>query len=254
MRLLLLLLTAPVLSAATTATAPQTCDVLVDSASKSDGSGCGVKGRPACRLIRTGIAEAEQLGPGKTVCVKAGRYTDECGGGGSAITSSVTVAAETRTPGSVTIDCGSSSSGSRGPVFRFQPQTNASVLRLSGLRVINAFSSTSGGAVAAERGGLEVDGCSFENCTTGAAGDVGSHVFYSGGGGAVFARDMQSVLVAGSNFSDCAAIVPFDPGKVLSPANAAVVDMPGRTALLRACKNGDTKRYAQALGEMVSQS
>ena len=56
------------------------------------------------------------------------------------------------------------------------------------------------------------------------------------------------------NFSDCAAIVPFDPGKVLSPANAAVVDMPGRTALLRACKNGDTKRYAQALGEMVSQS
>ena len=56
------------------------------------------------------------------------------------------------------------------------------------------------------------------------------------------------------NFSDCAAIVPFDPGKVLSPANAAVVDMPGRTALLRACKNGDTERYAQALGEMVSQS
>ena len=56
------------------------------------------------------------------------------------------------------------------------------------------------------------------------------------------------------NFSDCAAIVPFDPGKVLSPANVAVVDMPGRTALLRACKNGDSKRYAQALGEMVSQS
>ena len=56
------------------------------------------------------------------------------------------------------------------------------------------------------------------------------------------------------NFSDCAAVVPFDPGKVLSPANAAVVDMPGRTALLRACKNGDTERYAQALGEMVSQS
>ena len=131
MRLLLLLLTSPVLSAAaSTATAPQTCDVLVDSASKSDGSGCGLKGRPACRLIRTGIAEAEQLGPGKTVCIKAGRYTDECDGGGSNITSSMTVAAETRTPGSVTIDCGSKSSESRGPVFRFQPQTNASVLSL----------------------------------------------------------------------------------------------------------------------------
>ena len=32
------------------------------------------------------------------------------------------------------------------------------------------------------------------------------------------------------NFSDCAAIVPLDPDKVLSPANAAVVDM--ETAML----------------------
>ena len=54
------------------------------------------------------------------------------------------------------------------------------------------------------------------------------------------------------NFSDCAAIVPVDPEKVLSPANAAVVDMPGRTVLLRACKTGGTERYVQALGEMVS--
>ena len=54
------------------------------------------------------------------------------------------------------------------------------------------------------------------------------------------------------NFSDCAAVVPADPEKVLSPSNAVVVDMPGRSALLRACKTGGTKRYAQALGEMVS--
>ena len=54
------------------------------------------------------------------------------------------------------------------------------------------------------------------------------------------------------NFSDCAAIVPVDPEKVLSPANAAVVDMPGRTVLLRACKNGGTKRYVDALRGMVS--
>ena len=53
------------------------------------------------------------------------------------------------------------------------------------------------------------------------------------------------------NFSDCAAIVPFDPGKVLSPANAAVVDMPGRTALLRACKSGGNQGYVQALEQIV---
>ena len=34
------------------------------------------------------------------------------------------------------------------------------------------------------------------------------------------------------NFSDCAAIVPVDPEKMLSPSNAFVVDMPGRTVLL----------------------
>ena len=53
------------------------------------------------------------------------------------------------------------------------------------------------------------------------------------------------------NFSDCAAIVPFDPGKVLSPANATVVDMPGRTALLRACKSGGNQAYVQALEQIV---
>ena len=53
------------------------------------------------------------------------------------------------------------------------------------------------------------------------------------------------------NFSDCAAIVPVDPEKVLSPANAAVVDMPGRTVLLRACKLGGSKAYVRALETMV---
>ena len=53
------------------------------------------------------------------------------------------------------------------------------------------------------------------------------------------------------NFSDCAAIVPVDPEKVLSPANAAVVDMPGRTVLLRACKMGGSKAYVRALETMV---
>ena len=53
------------------------------------------------------------------------------------------------------------------------------------------------------------------------------------------------------NFSDCAAIVPLDPEKVLSPANAAVVDMPGRTVLLRACKLGGSKAYVRALETMV---
>ena len=53
------------------------------------------------------------------------------------------------------------------------------------------------------------------------------------------------------NFSDCAAVVPVDPEKVLSPANAAVVDMPGRTALLRACKSGGNKGYVQALEQIV---
>ena len=53
------------------------------------------------------------------------------------------------------------------------------------------------------------------------------------------------------NFSDCAAVVPVDPEKVLSPSNAAVVDMPGRTALLRACKSGGNKGYVQALEQIV---
>jgi len=63
--------------------------------------------------------------------------------------------------------------------------------------------------------------------------------------------DRSSAYVL-QNFSDCAAIVPADPEKVLSPSNAVVVDMPGRSALLRACKTGGAKRYAQALGEMAS--
>ena len=53
------------------------------------------------------------------------------------------------------------------------------------------------------------------------------------------------------NFSDCAAVVPVDPEKVLSPSNAAVVDMSSRTALLRACKSGGKKRYVQALEQIV---
>ena len=53
------------------------------------------------------------------------------------------------------------------------------------------------------------------------------------------------------NFSDCAAIVPVDPEKVLSPSNAAMVDMPGRTALLRACKSNGNKGYVQALEQIV---
>merc|ERR1712205_149086 len=53
------------------------------------------------------------------------------------------------------------------------------------------------------------------------------------------------------NFSDCAAIVPVDPEKVLSPANAAVVDMPGRTVLLQACKVGGNKAYVRALARIV---
>ena len=53
------------------------------------------------------------------------------------------------------------------------------------------------------------------------------------------------------NFSDCAAIVPVDPEKVLSPSNAAMVDMPGRTALLRACKSNGNKGYVQALKQIV---
>ena len=53
------------------------------------------------------------------------------------------------------------------------------------------------------------------------------------------------------NLSDCAAIVPVDPEKVLSPANAAVVDMPGRTVLLRACKSGGNQGYVQALEQIV---
>jgi len=53
------------------------------------------------------------------------------------------------------------------------------------------------------------------------------------------------------NFSDCAAIVPVDPDKVLSPANAAVVDMPGRSVLLRACKVGGNKAYVRALARIV---
>jgi hypothetical protein len=73
----------------------------------------------------------------------------------------------------------------------------------------------------------------------------GNHVKFA----ASLDRSCAGVL---QNFSDCAAIVPVDPDKVLSPANAAVVDMPGRTVLLRACKTGGTKRYVQALGEMVS--
>ena len=53
------------------------------------------------------------------------------------------------------------------------------------------------------------------------------------------------------NFSDCAAIVPVDPEKVLSPANAAVVDMPGRKVLLQACKWGGRKAYERALARIV---
>ena len=53
------------------------------------------------------------------------------------------------------------------------------------------------------------------------------------------------------NFSDCAAIVPVDPEKVLSPANAAVVDMPGRSVLLQACKVGGNKAYVRALARIV---
>ena len=53
------------------------------------------------------------------------------------------------------------------------------------------------------------------------------------------------------NFSDCAAIVPLDPEKVLSPANAAVVDMPGRKVLLRACKLGGNQAYVRALARIV---
>ena len=53
------------------------------------------------------------------------------------------------------------------------------------------------------------------------------------------------------NFSDCAAIVPADPEKVLSPANAAVVDMPGRKVLLQACKWGGRKAYERALARIV---
>ena len=53
------------------------------------------------------------------------------------------------------------------------------------------------------------------------------------------------------NFSDCAAIVPVDPDKVLSPANAAVVDMPGRSVLLQACKVGGNKAYVRALARIV---
>ena len=53
------------------------------------------------------------------------------------------------------------------------------------------------------------------------------------------------------NFSACAAIVPLDPEKVLSPANAAVVDMPGRKVLLQACKWGGRKAYVRALARIV---
>ena len=54
-----------------------------------------------------------------------------------------------------------------------------------------------------------------------------------------------------NHFSDCAAIMPADPKKVLCPSNAVVVDMPGRTILLRTCKAGGEDQYVEALRQML---
>ena len=49
-----------------------------------------------------------------------------------------------------------------------------------------------------------------------------------------------------------AAILPADPARLLSPANAVVVDLAARRELLRACRAGGRDRYMTVLAQMCA--
>ena len=182
------------------------CDVIVDAATGKDFPRCGADAGSACKSIRGGVEKADSIPGETTVCVKTGEYRTECQDGGIIITTTLTIRAYEpgSAPGSVTVDCGSK--GQQDPAFTFAPAVPASnILHLVDITVKNVLSQSSGSAVAATGGALVVNNCHFEKCTSLAKGNIDEHVFYAGGGGALFAQNMRSVALHNSSFSSCSA-------------------------------------------------
>ena len=182
------------------------CDVMVDMTVGNDVPGCGgaLAGAP-CATIRAGVREAHTASRANVVCIWDGVYYNQCANGGISISKTMTIKAFqlgswTEAVG-VVVDC-----GQQGPAFSFNPtDQNNGMLHLIGISVVNGLSLSSGAGVTATRGRLVVDHCNFENCLSLANGDMGGDVFYQAGGGALFARNMLSVDIFGSNFTSCAA-------------------------------------------------
>ena len=200
------------------------CDaaaVAVDNtdAAAKDVPGCGTGGGAPCLTIRYGVSRALA---NATVTVRGGGrpYLDECGSGMQQQTpgSSLTVQGVS---GLVTIDC-----ERKGRAFRFNASGTAATalmpgagatLRLVGLEVHNGVAPATGGddgkggALWAQGcGSLEVDNCTFVNCTA-------TH------GGAIFAHDVR-IRMQGSRFLRCTA-TPSAGGGMLAEFAASLVSL-----------------------------
>ena len=180
------------------------CDVMVDMTARNDFPGCGGALAP-CATIRAGVREAHTASRANVVCIRDGVYNNQCAHGGIPISKTMTIKAfrlgTSPEAAGVVVDC-----GQQGPAFSFNPtDQNNGMLHLIGISVVNGLSLSSGAGVTATRGRLVVDHCNFKNCVSLANGDMGGDVFYQAGRGALFARNMLSVDIFGSNFTSCAA-------------------------------------------------